>query len=235
MSEAWLDRELREQPTALGRAIGPARLVAAEIRRELERHPAPFALITARGSSDNVARCVQYVFGSIGRLPVPLAAPLLSAGTAPAGPPDMDHGLVIGISRSGRSPDVVGVLAGAGGRNGRTLAITKDPDSPLAVAAHWVVHLDVGVERAVPATKTVTSSLAAVACLAAALPGAPKDLLDLDALPSQVAATLDAALGGVDAFEPLMDAAHVIAVGRGVHPASASETALKVRELSGVV
>jgi glucosamine--fructose-6-phosphate aminotransferase (isomerizing) len=127
------------------------------------------------------------------------------------------------------------VLAGAGGGAGRTLAITNDPASPLAGAARWVIQLDAGEERAVPATKSVTSSLAAIAALAAALPGAPKNLLDLDALPSEVAATLDAALAGVAVFEPLMDAAHVLSVGRGVHLASAGETSLKVRELTGVV
>jgi glutamine---fructose-6-phosphate transaminase (isomerizing) len=127
------------------------------------------------------------------------------------------------------------VLGGAGGAEGRTLAITNDPGSPLAAAARWVIQLEAGDERAVPATKTVTSSLAAIAALAAALPGAPSDGFDLDALPDQVAATLDAALAGVVAFEPLMDAGHVVSVGRGVHLASAFETALKIRELTGVV
>lgn len=235
MSEGWLDRELREQPAALGRAIASARTVAAEIGSELERRPAPFALIAARGSSDNVARYAQYLFGSTLRLPVALAAPSLSTGEASVGPPRMDDGLVIGISQSGHSPDVVGVLAGAGGGDGRTLAITNDPGSPLAGAARWVIQLDAGEERAIPATKTVTSSLAAVAALAVALPGAPKSLFDLEALPRQVAATLDGALAGVVPFEPLMDAAHMISVGRGVHLASASETALKVRELTGIV
>jgi glucosamine--fructose-6-phosphate aminotransferase (isomerizing) len=150
-------------------------------------------------------------------------------------PLDVDHGLVVGISQSGRSPDIVGVLAGAGGRSGRTLAITNDPESPLAGEARWVIPLDAGDERAVPATKTVTSSMAAVAALAAALPGASGTLVDLDALPSQVAATLDAALAGVDDFEPLMDAGHVISLGRGVHLASATETALKLRELTGMI
>jgi glutamine---fructose-6-phosphate transaminase (isomerizing) len=235
MTEGWFDRELREQPAALERAIASARGVAAEVGGELERSPAPFALVAARGSSDNVARYAQYLFGSILRLPVALAAPSLSAGEAAAGPPRMDGGLVLGISQSGRSPDIVGVLAGAGGADGRTIAITNDPGSPLAAEARWVIGLDAGAERAVPATKTVTSSLSAVAALAAALPGTPKDSFDLGALPDQVAATLDAALAGVAAFEPLMDAAHVVSIGRGVHLASATETALKIRELAGVV
>ncbi len=235
MSEAWLDRELREQPAALARAIDSARAVAAEIASEVERRPAPFAVIAARGSSDNVARYAQYLLGSVARLPVALAAPSLSSAGASAGPPLMKDGLVVGISQSGRSADIARVLAGAGGAAGRTLAITNDPGSPLAAAARWVIELDAGEERAVPATKTVTSSLAAVAALATALPGAPRDLFDLDALPGQVAATLDAALPGVAAFEPLMDAAHLIAAGRGLHLASASETALKVRELTGIV
>jgi glutamine---fructose-6-phosphate transaminase (isomerizing) len=235
VSEGWLDRELREQPAALSRAIASARTVAAEIGSELARRPAPFALIAARGSSDNVARYAQYLFGSSLRLPVALAAPSLSTGEASVGPPRTNDGLVVGISQSGRSPDVVGVLAGAGGQDGRTLAITNDPVSPLADAARWVIPLDAGEERAVPATKTVTSSLAAVAALAAALSASPRHLLDLDALPGQVATTLDGAFASVAHFESLMDAPHLIAVGRGVQLATAGETALKVRELTGIV
>ena len=235
MSGTFLDRELREQPAALARAIASARDVADEISGELAVHPAPFAVIAARGSSDNVARYAQYLFGSVARLPVALAAPSLSAANTSLGPPLMDAGLVIGISQSGRSPDVVGVLAGAGGAGGRTLAITNDPDSPLARAARWVVALDAGEEHAVPATKTVTSSLAAIAVLGSTLPGAGIDLFDLDALPDQVAASLDAALDSVEEFESLMDATHVVSIGRGVHLSSASETALKVREMTGVV
>ena len=235
MSEAALDRELQEQPAALGRAIAATRAVAAEVGAELERRPAPFALIAARGSSDNVARYAQYLFGSVVRMPVALAAPSLSARSAPTGPLLTNDGLVIGISQSGRSPDIAGVLTGAGGKDGRTLAITNDPGSPLASEARWVMAIEAGEEQAVPATKTVTSSMAAVAVLAAALSGDASDLRGIDALPGQVAATLDAAVEGVSAFEPLMDAAHLLVVGRGVHLASASETALKVRELSGLV
>ena len=230
-----MDRELHEQPAAIERAVVSARAVVTELRAELERRPAPFALVAARGSSDNVARYAQYLFGSVARMPVGLAAPSLSSGGASAGPPLTNDGLVIGISQSGRSPDIAGVLERAGGRDGRTLAITNEPTSPLAAAARWVVAIDAGEEHAVPATKTVTASMAAVAALVAALPGAQTDRFDLDALPGQVEAALASAFVDASAFEPLMDATHVVVIGRSIHLASAQETALKVRELTGLI
>lgn len=81
----------------------------------------------------------------------------------------MEGALVIGISQSGRSPDIVRVIEAGRARGRPTLAITNDPASPLARAAEWVLPLAVGEERAVAATKTYTASLAALALLSASL------------------------------------------------------------------
>ncbi len=147
---AILQAEINEQPAALERFLAAEGETAARLAREIARRGITYLLIAARGSSDNAARYAQYLFGAGNRLPVALAAPSLY--TLYAAPPRMEGALVIGISQSGRSPDIVSVIE-AGRAQGRpTLAITNDPASPLARAAEWVLPLAVGEERAVAAT-----------------------------------------------------------------------------------
>ena len=87
------------------------------------------AFIAARGTSDNAARYASYLWGAMNQLPVTLATPSLFSLYQQ--PPRLRNALVIGISQSGQSPDIVNVLA-EGKRQGQpTLAITNEPDSPL--------------------------------------------------------------------------------------------------------
>src|SRR6185503_18703610 len=121
-----------------------------------------YALIAARGTSDHAATYAKYIWAA-------LAAPALH--TLYAAPPRMKGALVVGVSQSGQSPDIVAVLE-EGKRQGRpTLAITNDGASPLAAAADHVIELHAGAERSVAATKTYTAQLAVMALLAATWSG----------------------------------------------------------------
>src|ERR1039458_7581901 len=84
-------------------------------------------------------------------------------------PPRLRGALVIGISQSGRSPDIVETIAAARRAGSPTLAIVNDPESPLARAADDVLPLHAGPERSVAATKTYSAELAAVALLSLSL------------------------------------------------------------------
>src|SRR5258705_12855923 len=161
--------EILEQPAAARRQLAsstpPIEALAARVRAE----PIDSVVIAARGTSDHAAIYGQYLLGAVNRLPVALAAPSILSlyGVEPR----FGRALVIGISQSGSSPDVVGIVA-AGRRQGvPTLAITNDPSSALAEAAEFVVDLAAGPERAVAATKTYTTSLLALARLSIALSG----------------------------------------------------------------
>ena len=77
---------------------------------------------------------------------------------------DVDRALVIGISQSGASPDIVAVIAAARRQGAPTIAITNDPASALAAAADRTIELGAGPELAVAATKTYTAELLAIAC-----------------------------------------------------------------------
>ena len=91
--------------------------------------------------------------------------------------------MVIGISQSGRSPDIVSVIETSRSQGQPTLAITNDLDSPLAQSAEWVIDLQAGDEKAVAATKTYTTSLAALALLSTNLLNNPSRLDDLNKVP----------------------------------------------------
>jgi glutamine---fructose-6-phosphate transaminase (isomerizing) len=225
-----LERELREQGDALRRRVadpgGEVGRAAALLRG------AEHVVIAARGTSDNVARYAQYLLGRELRLAVALATPLLFQD--PAAAPRLEHAAVMAVSQSGRSPDIVAVLTAARKQGRPTLAITNDPASPLAEQADVVIPLLAGPERSVAATKTYTASLFAVAQLAEALDPLPGRPDALHALPDQMDAIVEEQLAARQRFDVLADAALLTVLGRGLHYATAHETALKVRELAGI-
>jgi glucosamine--fructose-6-phosphate aminotransferase (isomerizing) len=226
-----LEEEIGSQPETLARLLdrelGRAQQIVAQL-------PAcPYALIAARGTSDHAATYAQYAWGAIASKPVALAAPSLH--TLYQAPPRMEGALVVGVSQSGQSPDIVSVVE-EGRRQGRpTLAITNDPRSPLAAAADHVIELHAGEERSVAATKTYTAQLAVMAMLAAAWGGRAERLEELRRLPEALAATLQG-LGPVAArAERYRYMEQCVVIGRGYNYATALELALKLKELTYVM
>ena len=135
-----LERELREQPTALERLFATQRESAERIASLFRRDDVGYVLIASRGSSSNAARYAQYVLGRAHRVPVAFATPSLY--TLYGQPPRLDGALVLGISQSGRSPDVKEVLEEAKRQGRPTVAITNDVASPLAAVADEVAARD---------------------------------------------------------------------------------------------
>ena len=222
--------EIGQQPEVVARLLERERPTLRALAAELRRRRPRYAVIAARGSSDNAARYAQHVFGRMLRLPVVLATPSLH--TLYDAPPRFIDAIVIGISQSGASPDVVAVVAEGARQGALTAAITNDASSPLAAAAAHVVDLGAGEERSVAATKTYTASLAAIAALAAE--GDPQLSGELARLPEALSAQL--ALTGADAaVQAAAGWERLTVVGRGAHYATAFEAALKVRELAGIV
>jgi glucosamine--fructose-6-phosphate aminotransferase (isomerizing) len=228
---SWVEAELREQPAALERFLAAETAHASEIVRGLIRDDIRYLLIVSRGSSSNVARYMQYLFGTVNRLPIAFATPSLY--TVYDAPPELGPAAAIGISQSGASPDVVAVLAEARKQGRPTLAITNDAHSPLAETADWVLPLHAGEERAVAATKTYLNSIAAVALLSSVAVDDKHRLQQLQAIPAAVADQIERSLaagGGLARYREV-ESGSVIA--RGVNYGTAFEIALKIRELSG--
>jgi glutamine---fructose-6-phosphate transaminase (isomerizing) len=223
--------EIGEQPDVLARVIERNRAAVAAIVDALERRPPAFVLIASRGSSGNAARYGQHVFGRLNRLAVGFASPSLQ--TVYEAPPRLHDALVLGISQSGQSPDVVSVLDDATRQDQITVAVTNDPESPIAQAARHVLPLHAGPERAVAATKTYSASLCAVAQLAAALAGDDALLRELSAIPAAVGRQIretatDAAVEAAFAWQACA------VVGRGPNYGTAFEIALKIKELTAI-
>ncbi len=226
--------EIREQPEAAQRLLdegaADVRRVAAEIRR---RDPG-FAVIAARGSSDHAALYAQYVFGVRNRLSVGLATP--STITLYGARPRLGGAVVLGISQSGRSPDIVAVLEEARRQGSLAVAITNDPSSPLALAADAVLDLHAGPERATAATKTYTTQLLTMAMLSLALdPGTPEEAAELAAVPRLMAEALDAEPDAERAADAHSGLDRCVVLGRGYEYATAREWALKLQELANIL
>jgi glucosamine--fructose-6-phosphate aminotransferase (isomerizing) len=230
--QSILEREIREQPEAIQRLIDAEKENVAHIARSL-RGRFKYGFIAARGSSDNAARYAQYLFGSHNRLPVALATPSLF--TLYKHPPRLEEALVIAISQSGQSPDIVEVIH-EGRRQGRpTVAITNDPESPLAQAAEHLIQLHAGREQAVAATKTYTASLMALALLSSALADDPFRLAEVNRIPLAMQHTIDNMEPALPRVERYRYMSHSIVIGRGYNYATAFEVALKIKELTRVI
>jgi glucosamine--fructose-6-phosphate aminotransferase (isomerizing) len=230
---SWLETELREQPEALTRLLERQARAARAAAELFHRRDLRYVLIASRGSSSNVARYAQYLLGRAHRVPVMFATPSLY--TIYGQPPRLDGGLVIGISQSGVSPDVVAVLAEAREQGRPTLALTNDVESPLARTAEAVLPLEAGEEHAVAATKTYVNSLAAVALLFAQLGDDTSARDELARMPEALAAQIELSLNELPALVEYRDAVGMTVVARGVNYGTGFEIALKIRELSGLV
>jgi glucosamine--fructose-6-phosphate aminotransferase (isomerizing) len=224
--------EIAEQPDAVGRVLADGGGAIAAAAEEIRRRRPRYVVIAARGSSDNAARYAQHVLGRLCGLPVALATPSLH--TVYDAPLRYTDALVVGISQSGASPDIVAVLTAARAQGCVTVAITNDPSSPMADAATHVIALLAGEERSVAATKTYTTSLAAAAALAAGIAGDAEKTRELAGVPDALRRQL-ARLGGIDAAaEAAADWSRLAVIGRGANYATAFEAALKIKELAGV-
>ena len=234
------EREIREQPAALARQLSQGRDAVLAVAERVRAARPRWVTIAARGTSDNAARYAQYVLGAKNALAVGLATPSLF--TQYAAPPSLEGALVLGISQSGKSPDIVAVVAEGRRQGALTVAVTNDPASPLAAAAELVLPLHAGAERAVAATKTYTTQLMTVAMLGAALggrdPSAPTEAAwdELARVPDLVARAIDLAHPAVAApASRCRYAERFLVLGRGFNYATTFEIALKIKETSYVI
>ncbi len=187
--QSYLYREIHEQPVVLEKLLSGERKTIASLAAAIRQRDVQVVLIAARGTSDNAGRYANYLLGALNGLPVALATPSLY--TIYNQTPRVRNALVIGISQSGKSPDIVSVLEDARKQGALTAAITNFPESDLGSAADHVIALHAGEERSIAATKTYTSELAAVALLAATLAEDDSRLEAIARIPDSVASALE--------------------------------------------
>lgn len=227
-----LRSEILEQPEVAARFLAAAPAIMEPLAAAIRDHAVDHVVIAARGTSDHAAIYAQYVLGVRHALSVGLGTP--SVISLYGAEPRLDRSLVIGISQSGASPDVVGVIE-AGRRHGApTVAITNEPTSALARAAETAIDLGTGPERAVAATKTYTTELLAIAALSVAMSGDADDRAALARIPDTMASALavEPEVIAMAADQAATDRLLVLA--RGYEYATAREWALKLKELARV-
>jgi len=221
--------EIHEQPAALRRLLGHE----TEIRRVAQlvgERDTRLVRIVGHGSSDNAASFGVYAFGLLPRWTAMRDSITLTVhyGT----PLDMSGSTVIGLSQSGRTPDVVEYVRGARATGAFTIAVTNDPASELALAAETTIPLAAEPELAVAATKTYTNTLATLALLAGHLAGRGREVAEGI---REVAELAEAALPGLERVTaplalPFAYTGRMFVIGRGVEFATAREIALKLLE-----
>jgi glutamine---fructose-6-phosphate transaminase (isomerizing) len=221
--------EIREQPAALDRLLEHDAEIAriAFSARERGSH---LVRMVGHGSSDNAASYGVYAFGLMPRWTALRDSITLTVHYDT--PLDMSGSTVIGLSQSGRTPDVVEYVTRARRSGAFTIAITNDPASDLAAAAEATIPLEAGPELAVAATKTYVNTLAALALLAGHLAGDGAAVADgvrrssaalSEWLPDLERAAAELAL-------PFSYTGRMFVIGRGVEFATAREIALKLLE-----
>jgi glutamine---fructose-6-phosphate transaminase (isomerizing) len=225
--------ELGEGPTTVERLLDGAMGPIDEVARAVRERRIDLVVIAARGTSDHAAIYAQYILGARNGLLVALAAPSLASLYGL--PPRLHNALVLGISQSGRSPDVVGVLEEARRQGALTVGITNDRTSELASAAEHVVELEAGPERAIAATKTYLAETAVIALLSAALSGDPGSRAELRALPAALREALLVEDEVVSLAEAWAQEDQCVVLARGFQYATAREWALKLKELAYVL
>ncbi len=226
-----LEHEIANQPDVVKRILEDE---TRHIEKIVAQVPAfDYALIAARGSSDHAATYAKYAWTTLAGFPVALAAPSLL--TMYKTQVRLAGALVVGISQSGQSPDIIAILE-EGKRQGRpTLAITNDGSSPLASIADHVIELHAGQERSIAATKTYTAQLAVMAIFAATLSGNAEHLDALQQIPSAMDYTLQLDSQLAQRVERYRYMDRCIVIGRGYNYATSIELALKLKELTYIM
>jgi glucosamine--fructose-6-phosphate aminotransferase (isomerizing) len=230
-----LKDEIFQQPDIIQRLIteheAPIRTVAGAIRQK--RSEIDYAFLAARGTSDHAGLYAKYLWGAHNRWPVAMATPSLFSLYEM--PPRLSRALVVGVSQSGQSPDIVSVVAEGRRQGACTLAITNAPDSPLAEAADLLIDIEAGVERAVAATKTYTAQLTAIALFSACLRDDEEGLETLQHLPTWIRQVLELDERIAEVAQRYRYMEESVVLGRGFNYATAFEWALKMKELTYTV
>ncbi|MQA05277.1 MAG: SIS domain-containing protein [Streptosporangiales bacterium] len=224
-----MKREIEQQPEALRRTLDavlpelPALCRLGEQTRQV--------LFVARGSSDNAAVYGSYLCEvAAGRLAT-LSSP--SVATTYRSRLDLSGVLAVALSQSGRTEEIVQTMAWAADCGARTVAVTNDAESPLAEAAEVTLCTQAGVEQAVPATKTYTTQLAALAVLGLALCGDDQGFrAALHEVPDAVEAMLQPRGDFAEMVARLAAVDGLVVSGRGYAYSTALEVALKFKETS---
>lgn len=225
-SPTHMAAEIAETPSAVARLLDREGAAIAAIGRRIAAHDPAVIVTCARGSSDNAAAYFKYLTEILIGVPVASVGP--SVASIYRAPLKLRNAVLVSVSQSGQSPDIVALQAAARAGGAFAVAVVNQAGSPLAEGADAVIPLHAGLEKSVAATKTCLASAVALAALVAAWIGDGTLQATVARLPEVLGEALrcrwDAAL------EPLIAARSAYVVGRGPALPIAAEAALKLKE-----
>ena len=226
-------QEIYEQPVALQRTLDNTKDMARQVALEAKRRGVKMVLLAARGTSDHAALYAQYVFQYLNGIPVALATPSLY--TLYGATLQLEHALVIGISQSGESPDIVEVVAQARVAGALTVGVTNNALSSLATHAEYTLLCHAGLERSVAATKTYTTTCLVLTMLAAFMAGGEALQESIASIPDLVTAALPSETSIARIVARYVYARDCVVLGRAFQYSTARETALKLEETCYII
>ena len=230
MTQTHMKREVAEIPKAVERLLTDGRGALDEAARALRAADPNVIVTVARGSSDHAATYFKYACELATGVPVASVGP--SIASIYGVDLKLDRAGAIGISQSGKSPDIVAMLSSARRSGATAIAITNSVDSPLAEAANHVVDICAGTEQSVAATKTFVTSAVAGLAIVAGWSGDERLIRVIDALPEALDNALSCDWSAL--VDATADVNSLYVLGRGPGAAIASEAALKFKETSGL-
>ncbi|HEX5793214.1 MAG TPA: SIS domain-containing protein [Rheinheimera sp.] len=230
MSNSIMALEAREAPQRIAEQLAANAATVQQVVAQIRQRAPKFVYMVGRGSSDHAGVFAKYLIEIEVGLPVAAAAPSIASVYNKS--LQLQDALVLVISQSGRSPDILAQVEMAKRSGAMVVALVNDTTSPLAEQAHFTLPLHVGAEKAVAATKSYLATLSAILQLVSVWSGnlvlqqavqqLPHSLEQAIALPQQLSA------------QALDKVAHLVVLGRGLGYAISREIALKLKEVCGI-
>lgn len=230
MTSTIMAAEAREAPRRIAEQLAINSERVQQIVTLIRQRMPKFVYMVGRGSSDHAGVFAKYLIEIELGLPVVAAAPSIASIYNKS--LQLTDALVLVISQSGRSPDILAQVNMAKRSGALVVALVNDVRSPLAAAAHYTLPLHVGEEKAVAATKSYLATLSAILHLVSVWSGQHELQLAVRKLPALLEQTI--ALPVQLSPEMLDQVAHLVVLGRGLGYAVSREVALKLKEICGI-
>ena len=230
MSNSIMAAEAKEAPQRIAEQLAANAATVEQVVAQIRQRAPKFVYMVGRGSSDHAGVFAKYLIEVEIGLPVAAAAPSIASVYNKS--LQLTDALVLVISQSGRSPDILAQVEMAKRSGAMVVALVNDTSSPLAEQAHYVLPLHVGAEKAVAATKSYLATLSAILQLVAQWSGNAALQQAVLNLPQQLQQAVEAKQQlSSSALEKVV---HLVVLGRGLGYAISREIALKLKEVCGI-
>jgi len=218
--------EFLDAPNVVRGVITRNKKVIAEIAEEFKRRGITNITTVARGTSDNAATYFKYIVEAIGHIIVSKFTPSIT--TVYGAKVNLHNNMLLAVSQSGMSTDTLMVAQNAKDTGAMTVAVTNDPNSPLAKLCDYHIYLAAGLEQSVGATKTFLAQLSSMYLLSNALSPSPAKM-NIAQLPPILENFIQENKKGIQDFaESLKEINNFVILTRGLTQAVASELSLKM-------